>query len=66
MIDNKASVPRRSLSAVVSVNKLDENDSFESVSNQNKLNEDCCTVQSASTHLCFTYITPTKLSSTVR
>ncbi|CAH8680781.1 unnamed protein product [Schistosoma rodhaini] len=66
MIDNKASVPRRSLSAVVSVNKLDENDSFESVSNQNKLNEDCCTVQSASTHLCFTYITPTKLSSTSR
>ncbi|CAH8565404.1 unnamed protein product [Schistosoma turkestanicum] len=66
MLDNKAPGPRRSLSAVVSVNKLDENESFESVNDHNKLNEDCCTVQSASTHLCFTYITPTKHSSASR
>ncbi|KAH8868670.1 Membrane-bound transcription factor site-2 protease [Schistosoma japonicum] len=66
MIDNKASGPRRSLSAVVSINKLDENESFDSVNSRNISNEDCCTAQSASTHLCFTYLTPTKLSSTSR
>ncbi|CAH8625722.1 unnamed protein product [Heterobilharzia americana] len=63
MMDNKVHVPRRSLSAAAAVSKLDENDSSQSANAHNTSSDDCCTVQSASTHLCFTYFTPTKLST---